>query len=95
MTDSMLPIIRQMHDAADDHARALVLLSVSDRILCQYRDAFEQACRRARFDLGLQFIDIRRAEWSAVRGPDGRHKNLLFDQVREAFAEFASAGREK
>jgi hypothetical protein len=92
MTDSMLPIIRQMHDAADDHARALLLLTVSDRILCQYREVFEQACRRARFDLGLQFIDIRRAEWSAVRGPDGQHKNPLFADVRQAFAEFAAAG---
>lgn len=93
MTDSMLPIIRQMHDAEDDRARALVLLSVPDRILMRYLDVFVTACRRAQFEAGEQFIDIRRAEWSAARGPDGQHKNPLFADVRQAFAEFAAAGR--
>ncbi|MBN9078537.1 MAG: hypothetical protein BGN87_00235 [Rhizobiales bacterium 65-79] len=92
MTDSMLPIIRQMHNAADDHVRALVLLSVPDSVLMKYLDVFQAVCRRAHFDLGLQFIDIRHAEWSATRGPDGRHRNPLFDQVRDAFAAYARAG---
>ena len=87
--DAMLPAIRQMHEAEDDRARARILLSAPDRVLMQYRDAFEDACRRAGFDLGLQFMDIRRAEWHAVRGADGRHKNPLFEDVRREFAIFA------
>ena len=71
MTDTMLPIIRQMHDAADDHARAAVLLCVPDSVLLKYRDVFEAACRRAGFNLGLSYIDVRRAAFCAVRGPDG------------------------
>ena len=85
----MLPIIRQMHDAADDHARAAVLLCVPDSVLLKYRDVFEAACRRAGFNLGLSYIDVRRAAFCAVRGPDGRHVNPLFEQVRVEFAAYA------
>lgn len=92
MTDFMLPIIRQMHDAADDRVRARLLLEVPDTILMRHREVFEAACRRAGFDLGLQFIDMRRAGWHAVRGSDGLHKNDLFDEVRSAFARYAAGG---
>lgn len=91
MTDSMLPIIRQMHDADDDRARGRVLLAVSDQVLCKYRDVFEAACRRARFDAGLAFIDVRRAAWCAVRAQDGTHRNPLFEEARAAMAEFCCA----
>jgi len=91
-TDSLLPIIAQMHNAADDRARAAVLLAVSDAILCKYRTVFDQACQRAAFDLGRKFIEMRRAEWCAKRGRDGRHTNPLFEQVRAEFAAFAAGG---
>lgn len=89
----MLPIIRQMHDAADDQARALVLLTVPDSVLMKYRDVFDAACRRAGFDLGLSFIEIRRAAFCAVRGPDGRHVNPLFAEVTAEFAAYAAVGK--
>ena len=89
MTDTMLPIIRQMHDAETDAARARILLIVPDAVLRRYREVFEAACKRAGFDLGVAFIEIRRAEWHAVRGADGRHSNPLFADVRAAVAEFA------
>jgi hypothetical protein len=87
--DTMLPIIRQMHDAESDQERARILLAVPDAVLRRYREVFEAACLRAGFDLGVSFIEIRRAEWHAVRGPDGRHANPLFADVRQAFAAFA------
>lgn len=90
MTDSMLPIIRQMHEADDDRARGAILLAVSDAVLMKYRPVFEDACRRARFDLGLQYIDVRRAAWGAVRNADGTHKNPLFEDARAAMAAFAA-----
>ena len=90
MPDTMLPIIRQMHDAADDRERALVLLSVSDAVLMKYRHVFEAACRRARFDAGVEFVAWRRAAWHAVRGADGLHKRAEFEAVRAVFAAFAA-----
>lgn len=93
MTDTMLPIIRQMHEAESDEARARILLVVSDLVLMRYREAFEQACRRARFDLGQHFIDIRRAEWSAVRGADGQHNKALFAEFRADFVAFAGVAQ--
>ncbi|WP_406871604.1 hypothetical protein WHT83_14890 [Aminobacter sp. P9b] len=91
MTDAnqMLPIIRQMLDAESDEARARILLVVSDVVLMRHREVFEQACRRIGFDLGEQFIAVRRAEWHAVRGADGALRNALFAEFRAAFAEFA------
>lgn len=90
--DPLFPAIRQMHDAEDDHRRALILLQVPDAVLMKYREAFEGACRRAGFYLGLSFIGWRRASWHATRGPDGRLRGEDFDRVREAFATFAQAG---
>lgn len=88
-TDSLLPIIGQMHNAADDRERAAVLLAVSDQILCKYRKVFDQACQRASFDLGREYIEMRRAQWCATRGRDGRHTNPLFEEVRAQMAAFA------
>lgn len=89
MADSLLPIIRQMHDARDHAARALVLLAVPDAVLMKYRDVFERACVRAGFDEGAMFISFRRAAWHAVRGDDGRHKNSVFEEARLAMVDIA------
>ncbi|MHB2265017.1 hypothetical protein [Aliihoeflea sp. PC F10.4] len=93
MSATLLPIIRQMHDAADDRARARVLLAVSDTVLMRHREVFERACARAQFEIGRQYIDVRRASWHAVRGDDGRHKNPLFEDARQAMSEFANGDR--
>ncbi len=92
MSDTMLPIIRQLHDAPDDRARARLLLAAPDAVLAKYRDVFDAACRRAGFAAGLRFLDWRRAAWCAVRRPDGTLPPE-FEEVRVAFAAFA-AGRE-
>lgn len=91
MTNSMLPILRQMHDSETDQERARLLLQCPDAILLKYRAAFEAACKRARFELGVEFIAWRRTSWHAVRLPDG---NLPADDQRvlAAFAAFASRG---
>ena len=91
-TASLLPIIQQMHDAADDRARAGILLAVSDALLAKYRGVFDRACQRAGFDLGRQYIVMRRAQWCATRGTDGLHTNPLFEQVRADMAAFAAGG---
>ncbi|MCA0278468.1 MAG: hypothetical protein LCH86_20925 [Proteobacteria bacterium] len=89
----MLPIIRQIHEAESDATRAKILLVVSDQVLMRYRHVFERACERVGFGLGLDFIAIRRAEWSAVRGADGQHFNPLFAEVRADFMRFAGVAR--
>lgn len=91
MSGGLLPIIRQMHEAESDQARARILLMVPDAVLMKYREVFEAACRRAQFHLGLRFIEFRRASWSAVRGPDGLHRNPIFEEARAAFADFANS----
>ena len=93
LSDSMFPLLRQMHDAADDRARAGILLRVPDMALAKYRGPFEAACRRAGFDAGEAFIGIRMAALHAVRDPFGRLPGLVeihLSQWRERFAAFAS-----
>ena len=89
LASSQLPIIRHMHDAADHHERAAVLLRVPDIVLMKHRGVFEDACRRAQFEAGIAFIEWRRATWHAVRDPDGQLADPEFDAVRSAFAAFA------
>lgn len=91
--NAMLPIIRQMHEAESDEARAKILLQVPDAVLMRHMAVFAKACRRAGFELGELFIDVRRAEWHAVRGVDGQHRNALFAKFRAAVAEFAGVAR--
>lgn len=88
--DFMLPIIRQMLDAESDRRRAQILLIVPDAVLMKYRPVFEGACRRARFDVGLSFIDWRRAGWHAVRDANGLVDDERFDRARAEFAAFAN-----
>ena len=90
MTDSMLPIIRQMHDADDHRDRAAILLRVPDMVLIKYREVFETACRRAGFELGLHFIDCRRATWHAPRLADGTLPPGPYDELRAALADFVA-----
>lgn len=89
MSNQMLPIIRQMLDAESDQARARVLLAVPDIVLMRHMPVFTKACHRAGFDLGAFFIDVRRAEWHATRGPDGQIVNQMFAEFRAAFVAFA------
>lgn len=87
---SVSPIIEQMAHAADDRARAKILLAVPDAVLSANFALFQAAC--ASFDLGLAFIDWRRASWNAVRGPDGLFADRKYDEVRIAFARYAVGG---
>jgi hypothetical protein len=61
--NAMLPIIRQMHDAESDEARAGVLLQLPDVVLVRHVAVFAKACRQGGLELGDLFIDMRRAEW--------------------------------
>jgi hypothetical protein len=86
VTDSMLPIIREMLDAGSDEERGRIMLRAPDAVLIKYRDQFEIACRKAHFDVGLEFIDVRRAAYHAVRTRDGR----LPEQLAAWIGRFAA-----
>lgn len=88
-TSRLLPVIRQMHDADSDRDRARILLQAPDAVLMKYRTVFEDACRRVGFDVGVEYIAVRRAAFHAVRNPDGRHRKGVIDEARAAFAAFA------
>jgi hypothetical protein len=92
MTDSMLPIIRQLHDADGDQARARVLLSMPDSVLLKYAGTIGDACRNARFDAGAEYVLRRVVIMRAVRGADGLLPRPIaadFDDFRTALAMFA------
>ncbi len=72
MTDTLLPIIRQMHDEADDASRADILLRVPDAVLLKFAKLFEDACRKAGFKAGATFILLRLAALRAVRDAGGK-----------------------
>jgi len=71
MTDTMMPVIRQMLDADGDAVRAGILLSVPDLILAKYAGEFDKACAKGRFDLGREFIVLRLDAMRAVRDEQG------------------------
>lgn len=95
MTDSMLPIIRQLHDADGDQARARVLLAMPDAVLLKYAGTISDACTRAMFQAGAEFVLRRAVIMKAVRGRDGLLPAPIaddFEQFRAAMAAFAAGG---
>lgn len=95
MSDSMIPIIRQLHDADGDRERARVLLSMPDTILLRYAGTLGDACRRAGFQAGEEYVLRRVVAMRAARGADGLLPPPLardFDDFRAAFAAFARGG---
>lgn len=94
MTDTQLPIIRQMHDAEDDRARAGILLSVPDLLLAKFATVFDDACRRAAFDAGRDFIVVRLTAMRAVRDETGNLPTPVAAQLEEyrtTLAAFAAS----
>ena len=72
MTDTMMPVIRQMLDADGDAVRAGILLSTPVAVLLRYREQFERACRLGRFDEGGEYLALLRIAQDSVR-----HDGLL------------------
>jgi len=88
----MLPLIRQLHDADGDRARAKLLLAMPDAIVLKYSAVLSAACEAARFAAGGEFISRRVAAMRAVRNADGdlpAHIAEDFGDFRRAFAAFA------
>lgn len=69
--DSMQPLLRELLDADGDRARAEVLLRMPDNVVLKYASPIADACRRAAFEAGLMFLEMRVAVLCAVRGADG------------------------
>lgn len=96
MTDpnGMLPILRQFHDADGDGERARLLLNLSDTLIGKYREAFERACRVARFDEGRTYIALRVNSFRAVRDDLGnlpKETALALKTSREVLVALAMA----
>ena len=54
--DTMLPILRAMHDSGTDRGRAEVLLTCPIIIMIKYRHVLIDACERAGFAAGLDYL---------------------------------------
>ncbi|WP_192384755.1 hypothetical protein [Mesorhizobium silamurunense] len=95
MTDTMLPMLRQLYDADGDRARADILLRMPDSVMLKYRGSIVECCRRACFEVGLAFVDLRTSILLAVRDADGRVSEdltIVAERYRAVMAEFARAG---
>ncbi len=95
MTDSMLPILRQMRDADGDRERAKLLLACPDSVILNYCSTLDHICEKARFAAGQDFIRLRFANLLAVRGADGNLPIPVahhFEDFRAGFAHFANGG---
>ncbi len=57
--DTMIPIIRQLHEADGDQARARVLLAMSDTILLKYVGVVFDACQRAALSASMRRSSTR------------------------------------
>jgi hypothetical protein len=94
MTDSMIPIIRQLHDADGDRARARILLVMPDSVLLKFAGTVGDTCARASFQAGAEYVLRRVTLMRAVRGRDGLLPKPLaddFDEFRTALAAFANS----
>lgn len=86
-TDTMLPVIRQMHEADGDAHRARILLNLPHAILLKYEPVFAAACRRAQFDLGEAWVTLQVDALRAVRDDAGNlpaNKALPLRDLRAA-----------
>lgn len=93
MTDSMLPILRQLHDADGDRSRADTLLRMPDSVMLKYHEVIEGACRRAGFEAGWNFVAVRVSLCLAVRDGAGRapaELEIVAEQFRAGMADFAT-----
>lgn len=96
MNDSMLPILRQLHDADGDRARADTLLRMPDSVMLKYPMVIDGACRRAGFEAGMNYLSLRIALSISVRDSQGLQPAGLVakaEQFRAAMAEFAAGAR--
>lgn len=92
MSDTMLPILRALHDADGDRARAATLLRMPDSVMLKYHQVIDTACRRAGFEAGSNYLALRVSLSLAVRDGAGMPPAELAasaDQYRRALADFA------
>jgi hypothetical protein len=93
---NQLPLIREMHDAPDDRARAEILLRLPDAVVLRHAPIFAEACRRARFEDGFVFVELRVAALMATRDAAGllpARTVQELDALRAALARYcAGAG---
>lgn len=95
MTDSMLPILRMMHDADGDRALARLLLACTDAVLITYQGVVLAICKKRRFDAGVAFVEFRLSAMRAVRDERGRIAEPLDAGLRrfcDRLADFAAGG---
>ncbi|BAB54377.1 hypothetical protein [Mesorhizobium japonicum] len=93
MTDSMLPILRQLHDADGDRARADILLRMPDAVVMTFHPVIDAACHRAGFEAGANFLAVRVSLSLAVRDGKGQppaELAIVAEQFRIGMAEFSA-----
>ncbi|TPI39297.1 hypothetical protein FJW07_14040 [Mesorhizobium sp. B3-1-9] len=95
MTDTMLPMLRQLYNADGNQARADILLRIPDSVLLKYRGSIVEACRRASFEVGLAFVDMRTSALLAVRDATGQvppERAAMVERYRRALVGFVNGG---
>ena len=93
MSDTMVPILRQLHEADGDRARADTLLRMPDSVMLKYHEVIDAACRRAGFEAGWNFVALRVSLALAVRDASGMPPADLLasaELFRVGLADFAT-----
>lgn len=72
MTTPMEPTIRAMHDAMDDAGRADVLLRCPRAVLMKFHHVFMDACGKAQFEAGIEYLIVEQSARHAVLQADGQ-----------------------
>jgi len=71
MIDAMMPILRELYEARDEHVVADCLLRMPDAVVLKYQRPIEASCRRAGFARGAEFVALRVSLMQAVRNSAG------------------------
>lgn len=83
-----LPIIEQLQRAADDRARAAIILRCPDAVLLKYETVFLQACRQ--FEPGEYFVLQRTNAMRSVRSEAGGLPGSLALELETLRAELVA-----
>jgi len=91
-------LVDQLLEARNHHARAGLLLRVPDALLLTKADVMAEACTKADFPLGADYIAVRVSAMSAVRQVNGDMPQGVVQQLdywRSAFCAIAGGAREQ
>jgi len=88
-TDTMLPILRQMHEA-DPRGQAALLLMMPQAVILKHAEPLKAACRRSGLDAGIIYVDLWVAAMLATRTATGSWRFEIYQPLKTVSADLAN-----